>query len=240
MSDYWLARDGQQYGPFSIEEIRQQAAQGQTQPSDLVWTEGMAEWEPLAKVAGTRPVAPPPPPTPSPLVATPSPKPVPSYVAPPAVAVADTTLQPPSMAWWLVLILCMLTCGIFAWVWCLKEASFAKKLDPRTNAWMLMLIAVIGYVLAIPFYIGVIVVDDTSVKVILGIIELLCYMAGAILYVVGAFQIRNVMVNHYTTVEPIGLKMSGAMTFFFHIFYIQYHYERIAKWKRTGSLQPQA
>jgi hypothetical protein len=30
------------------------------------------------------------------------------------------------------------------------------------------------------------------------------------------------------------------MTFFFHIFYIQYHYERIAKWKRTGSLQPQA
>jgi hypothetical protein len=44
------------------------------------------------------------------------------------------------------------------------------------------------------------------------------------------------MLNYYNSVEPINLQLSGAMTFFFGIFYLQYHMSRIARWKRTGVL----
>ena len=39
--------------------------------------------------------------------------------------------------------------------------------------------------------------------------------------------------------EPIGLRLSGALTFFLGVFYLQHHMTRIAKWKETGVLPPQ-
>jgi hypothetical protein len=234
MSDYWLARDGQQFGPYSIEELQQRVAQGLADATDLVWTEGMPAWDILSKVVPIRRGPPPPPP---PAVLPPSPSPTPHYVAPPAGA--DTNLYPPAISWWVVILFSFMTFGIFAWIWCLKEARFAKKLDPHTSAWILMLIAVIAYAFAIPCYIGMISIGDSDVRSIFALLELLCSLTGGILFIVAGFQIRRAMVTYYNTVEPIGLRMSGAMTFFFNIIYIQYHFDRIATWKRTGFLQPQ-
>lgn len=131
------------------------------------------------------------------------------------------------------------TFGIFAWIWALKEAGFARKLDPRSSARTLMLLAVIGFIISSLLEIGVVAPGDSDVKSMFAIAFFLCYMASAILFIVAAFQIRRAMVIYYTTVEPIGLRMSGAMTFFFNVLYIQYHNDRIATWKRTGFLQPQ-
>jgi len=50
------------------------------------------------------------------------------------------------------------------------------------------------------------------------------------------FSIRQSMVTYYNTVEPIQLQLSGVMTFFFGMLYLQYHMSRIARWKRTGVL----
>jgi hypothetical protein len=50
---------------------------------------------------------------------------------------------------------------------------------------------------------------------------------------------RSSLVQYYNTVEPISLKLSGVMTFFFNIYYFQHHFSRIAEWKRTGRLTPQ-
>jgi len=47
---------------------------------------------------------------------------------------------------------------------------------------------------------------------------------------------RRSLLNYYNTVEPIGLQLSPVMTFFFALFYFQYHFTRIANWKRTGVL----
>ena len=44
------------------------------------------------------------------------------------------------------------------------------------------------------------------------------------------------MLNYYNSVEPINLRLSGVMTFFFNILYLQYHMTRIARWKQTGIL----
>ncbi len=263
MSEYWLAKDGQQLGPYSIEEVQQRLAQGLAEATDLVWTEGMPTWEPLAKVVPVRRGPPPPPiPPPAPRVLAsytpPSPSvPAPRVVAnygplPPSVAApqvvanyagpqvsADMDMTPPALHWALILLISMFTFGIFSWVWCLKEAAFAKKLEPASNVKTLMLIGVIALACYNVCYIGVMVIDDSDVKMLCAMVMFLCFILGTVMLIVGVFQIRRAMVNYYNSVEPIGLRMSGAMTFFFNILYIQHHYSRIANWKRTGFLQPQ-
>jgi RDD family/GYF domain 2 len=44
---YHIARNGQQAGTFSEEDVRSKLLLNEFSPSDLCWTEGMAEWEPL-------------------------------------------------------------------------------------------------------------------------------------------------------------------------------------------------
>lgn len=51
MSEQWYyAKDDQQQGPLTIEQINQQAASGSFGPSDLVWKDGMAEWKAASQV----------------------------------------------------------------------------------------------------------------------------------------------------------------------------------------------
>ena len=58
--EYYIARDGQQSGPFSQEEVRRKLASGEISLTDRGWQEGMAEWMPLATfpmlVASSTPV----------------------------------------------------------------------------------------------------------------------------------------------------------------------------------------
>jgi hypothetical protein len=49
---YLLARDGQQLGQFSEEEIRSGLFEGRYQPTDSAWTEGMEDWRPLEEIMG--------------------------------------------------------------------------------------------------------------------------------------------------------------------------------------------
>ncbi len=47
-----INRDGQQYGPFSLEQINAGLAAGQLVPTDMAWHEGLPEWIPLAELEG--------------------------------------------------------------------------------------------------------------------------------------------------------------------------------------------
>jgi hypothetical protein len=55
---YHVGRNGQQTGPFSIEQLKAMAANGELQPTDLVWKEGMAGWEPASTLPGVFSTAP--------------------------------------------------------------------------------------------------------------------------------------------------------------------------------------
>ncbi len=76
-----VARNGQQLGQFSVEEVNRKLADGTFSPTDLAWHEGAAGWAPLSSIAGiTVPgtaasapivVPPPAPSTPPPAPATP-------------------------------------------------------------------------------------------------------------------------------------------------------------------------
>lgn len=41
---WYIHKDGVQKGPFTIDQLRQQFNSGLLGPSDMVWTEGMAQW----------------------------------------------------------------------------------------------------------------------------------------------------------------------------------------------------
>jgi hypothetical protein len=67
----------------------------------------------------------------------------------------------------------------------------------------------------------------------------LLVITGIVLHLMAVFQMRSSLEDYYNTVEPINLRLSGVMTFFFAVYYFQYHFTRIANWKKTGYLQPQ-
>jgi uncharacterized RDD family membrane protein YckC len=46
----YLERDGQQHGPFAIDQARRYISEGRFGAQDLAWMEGMAQWQPIDQV----------------------------------------------------------------------------------------------------------------------------------------------------------------------------------------------
>ncbi|WP_372824691.1 hypothetical protein [Polaromonas sp.] len=137
-------------------------------------------------------------------------------------------LAPPKLHWGLMLLFTVLTLGLFLLVWMFIQSSWARKIDPESNAATLF----IAYlVLFIPSQL----LTEGSGAGLKGLGALLMLVSYVVFYV-GEYSIRRSMLNHYNKVEPISLEMSGAMVFFFSSFYLRYHMTRIAKRKMTGVL----
>jgi GYF domain 2 len=54
-SEWYYAKDGQQYGPVSSRDLKQLAEQGRLLATDVVWKEGMPDWHPAGQVKGLIP-----------------------------------------------------------------------------------------------------------------------------------------------------------------------------------------
>jgi hypothetical protein len=154
--------------------------------------------------------------------------------------------MPPSLHWVLVWLLGGITFGLFTLIWIFKQAGFVKKINPSSKAVLLLTLAVVGQFVLLLGAVGVIVVSASSgsfyaagsyggVAGIMGIVMLLSLVI-AVMWLVAIFGMRSSLVRYYNSVEPMGLKLSGVMTFFFNILYFQYHLTRIANWKKTGVL----
>lgn len=64
MAQEWYYTQGdRKVGPVSVKELKQAAADGTMQPTDLVWTEGMREWKEARTVKGLEGTWPSPPPS---------------------------------------------------------------------------------------------------------------------------------------------------------------------------------
>lgn len=48
MNNWYVQKGGQRLGPMSLEAIQSMAATGQLAPTDYVWTDGMANWQPAS------------------------------------------------------------------------------------------------------------------------------------------------------------------------------------------------
>lgn len=56
--EIYIARDGNETGPYSQDQIESLHRTGMIQLNDFVWHDGMAEWAPLHRFLGVRPPAP--------------------------------------------------------------------------------------------------------------------------------------------------------------------------------------
>jgi hypothetical protein len=52
MGSWYYAQGGQQLGPFEFEQLQGLAAQNRLAANDLVWTEGLAQWQQAAQING--------------------------------------------------------------------------------------------------------------------------------------------------------------------------------------------
>ena len=161
----------------------------------------------------------------------------------PMGAQANAGNMPPDMHWALVLVIGIFTLGIFSIYWLFKQANFVKQIDPTSKALPLAMASVGLRVLYVVIYLLLFallrMMDSYALMSAVSGLSSLISLASAVCMILAAFQMRTSLQNYYNSVEPIGLKLSGVMTFFFSVLYFQHHFSRIVKWKTTGVLDPQ-
>jgi hypothetical protein len=207
---YFVKRGEQSFGPYSLSDLQRYVQSGNVLTDDLAQSEGMTEWVPVSQVLGN---------IPSPAMDG----------AANAEAIASPQLVPlpPNLHWSIVLILVIVTRQLFNLVWALVQASWATKLAGDNKPLVLVAMYPAGIVA------GILTIAIAKPVAWLGSLFII---AGAIMLIVGVFSIKHAMEEYYNSTEMIGLSLSGVMTFFFGTIYLQYHINRIAKWKKTGVL----
>jgi hypothetical protein len=118
MANWFLQQGEQRLGPMPVEALRDMAANGQVAATDLVWTDGMASWQPASSQpwfqTGVAPYQPPyaPPPVFG--------QPAQPYVQPGSILGGQQPYiaEPPSLTGWsiAVLLCCCLPGGIIGLV----------------------------------------------------------------------------------------------------------------------------
>ena len=219
--NYFIKRDLNEYGPYSLADLQKYVASGNILLTDQCRSEGLMDWVPVSQVIGNIPV----PAAPQPAPAAPA-----AYAAP---AVSPYP-PPPNLHWGICLLLSIVTCGIFSVVWIMVEALWVKKVQPASKAVTYFAIVIGLYVLSLVLSISGAVTaartghTDSSLQGIQGIISL----GILIMWIVGAFNMRDAIEEHFNSAEPIGLSLNGVMTFFFNVWYFQYHFTKINEMKR--------
>ncbi len=249
---YYIQRQLNEYGPYTLADLQRYVAQGSILLTDLTRSEGMTDWVPVSQVIGNIPA-----PQPAAVVQ------MPGNAMPGAGNVYGATgtvygdpgafqggvpvygapvvpgLMPPDFHWALVLLISFF-CSIFQIVWLFIEAGFVKKVDIESKGIAFLAGSLVTQIVAVIVFftsIGMNPGRDPFPGVFVPFV--LIMIAGTVLHFIGVFQMRSSLVNYYNTVEPIHLRLSGVMTFFFAVYYFQYHFTRIAEWKKTGYLYPQ-
>lgn len=215
--NYFVKRDTQEYGPYTLSELQRYTALGNVLLTDLCRSEGMTDWMPVSQVIGNIPV------------------PVPASgasVAASALAVSAYP-PPPSLHWGVVLLLGIVTCGIFGWVWALVQAAWMKKVAPDSKAIVLYSVAVGLIMLAF-----IANIYQASVGPSRSGSGALFNLAGWILWLVASFNLKSSIEEHFSTADPMpsAMSLSGVMTFFFNIYYFQYHFTKVNEMKRRQGI----
>jgi hypothetical protein len=59
-SAWYFVQNGKQYGPVSSQDLQSRLAAGALQPADMIWCEGLSDWQTAGSIFDTRVSAPPP------------------------------------------------------------------------------------------------------------------------------------------------------------------------------------
>jgi hypothetical protein len=239
---YYIQRQLNEYGPYTLADLQRYVAQGSILPTDLTRSEGMTEWTPVSQVIGNIPI---------PLAAGTA---AGAYAGGTvyggsgtvydgsttgfgvqAIPMQGSPIVPPDFHWGLVLLIGVFTCGLFAQAWLIVEAVFVRKVKPESKGLLFIILSVAGFFVG-GFVNGILAAVNHGQSTPYGS---LFNLAAFVLYLVGVFQMKSDLEDYYNSTEPINLQLSGVMVFFFNVYYFQHHFSRIAQWKKTGTLAPQ-
>ena len=134
--------------------------------------------------------------------------------------------NPPKLHWAIVLLLTIVTLGIFYIVWMFVQARWIKRINPESNAFTLLVICVILT------FAGQIIIETTGEGSGASVAGALLVLAGTVVGIFAFFSRRRSMLDHYNRQLPDGLRLSPALTFFLGTFYLQHHMTRIARQQR--------
>lgn len=212
MSMNYVVKKGEtQLGPFTLAQLQEEFQQKRIGADDLAQSEGMKDWVFVSQIVGNVPV------------------PTTSYgaaAAPAPTAAVETVPLPPNLHWGILLVLNFVTQGLFNFIWALVQANWARKLDQESTALILVCMYPAGFIAGM----------FAAISRPESALAALFIFGGAIAYLIGVFKTKAAMESYYTSTENIGLTLSGVMTFFFSTIYLQYHVNRIARWKKSGVL----
>jgi MFS family permease len=233
---YYIQRQLNEYGPYILADLQRYVAQGSILLTDLTRSEGMTDWVPVSQVIGNIPIP----------VAVPAgayghggsgtvyDESSAVYGAQ-AIPMQGNPLVPPDFHWALVLLIGVVTCGLFNQAWLIVEAAFVRKMKPESKGLLFIILAVAGFLIG-GFVNGIMAAASHGRSTPYGS---LFTLVALVLYLVGVFQMKSDLEDYYNSTEPINLQMNGVMVFFFNVYYFQYHFSRIAQWKKSGVLAPQ-
>jgi hypothetical protein len=209
--NYFISREGKQYGPYTLADLQRYVASGDVLTSDLATSEGMTTPVTVGQIIGN--------------IAAPV-----AYPASAAMPVAAIYPTPPNLHWGLVLLFTVISCGIFGIVWDIVQGAWMKKVDPSSKAFFIYLgaAACLGLIFFSSFFASM----THSTGSLTGLIQL----AYSVTLIVGRFSFKSSMEQHYNSAEPMGLSLSGVMTFFFGGIYFQYHFNDIMKRKMMDQM----
>jgi len=236
---YYIQRQLNEYGPYTLADLQRYVAQGSIQLTDLTRSEGMTEWTPVSQVIGNIPI---------PVAAgaaaggyaggaggTVYADGANAYGMQGAMPTAVAGPVPTDFHWALVLVIGFVTCGLFWWAWWIVEGVFIRKLTSNSKALLFVIFSFVCYFMG-GFVKGMMRALNPGESVNYSVPF---YLIAFLLFVIAEFQMKNDLEEYYNSVEPINLHLHGGMTFFFAVWYFQHHLSRIAKWKKTGVLEPQ-
>jgi hypothetical protein len=232
---FQISRNGQLYGPYSLDELRRYIASGHILPSDLLKDEAMPDWIPVAQFTAAG----------NPVSRSQAPPPYAStYPAPPingGPINANTFPDPPNLPWILALLIGIVTGGTFFIIWDIVLAAWARRIEPASQAMLLYIAAAILIVLNAGSSFGMVFATMHHHGVHANPLGALLGLAAWIVRLIARFSLRSTLESHFNGPEPLGLRLSAVMTFFFGGLYFQYKLNRINEIKNafrynTGAL----
>jgi GYF domain 2 len=215
---YTVSRNGQTYGPYTLEDLQRYVASGNILPSDMAKSDDMPDWLPVAQILGT-PAAPP------------------AFVPPASTAYPPPTgaiyPDPPNFNWGLELLLGFFTLGLFVVFWNFVIASWAKRVQPASKALMYYIIGTVLAFINFGGSFGILIALGHHEHPHQSVFSSLIGIASWVVRLIARFTLRDDIEQHFNGPEPLGIRLSGVLTFFFGGIYFQYKLNQINDLKRT-------
>jgi hypothetical protein len=214
---YQVSRNGQMYGPYTLEDLQRYVASGNVLPTDMAKSDTMPDWVPVSQLIGA--------------VGVPA---AAAYAAPIAYPQAGGAYpDPPNLNWVLELLLGFLTCTFFVVVWNLVIAAWANKVQPASKALMFYIIATVLVVLNLGGSWGVVISMSHHQQPHQNFVGGFIGIASWVARLIARFTLRDTLEQHFNSAEPLGLRLNPIMTFFFGGIYFQYKLNEINQLKQT-------